>query len=229
MDTAPLWEPEWGPPRVFSLLALLALLALPVELGSENMALPTYYSSPLGIYSNMTTTSGADLARDGGRVTIAAGAVAGGTLTVNGNQINVGNISATGNLIAGGAVSAGTQVKVGNTSLQPSLASTPGYAYAGAGTLYSGYAVYTPGNAYVKDVWLSQAGRWASAGGPVSGVLYGYCWSCPGYSCAMSYAPTACSGYSCVCPSGYTLTSLGVWQKACGGGGVLGIYSCRKN
>ncbi len=51
-------------------VALAALLVvLPLELGSESLVLQTYYPSPLGIYSNLTTTGDTILARDGGGVT----------------------------------------------------------------------------------------------------------------------------------------------------------------
>lgn len=49
-------------------LALLVLLCAPIELGSESLTLHSYYPSPLGIYTSLTTTSQTLLARDGGAV-----------------------------------------------------------------------------------------------------------------------------------------------------------------
>ncbi len=49
-------------------LILLAAAALPRELGSESLTLQTYYPSPLGIYSQVTSTGETILARDGGNV-----------------------------------------------------------------------------------------------------------------------------------------------------------------
>ncbi len=191
---APLWEPDWSPPWALAVLALPIALVLPVELGSESVTFQAYYPSPLAIYANVTTTADTSLARDGGLVAISAG-VAGGTLTVNGSQTNTGYISAPGNLISNAAVSAGTVISVGSTSMQSSFLSTPGYLYAGGGTLYTGgYALYTPGYLYAKDVWLAQAGRWASVTTPpAQGTMWGY--STAAYTCPAGYTLHQMSSY----------------------------------
>ncbi len=217
-EIEPLWEPCWGPSRALAAWILPALLVLPIELGSEDYRLQTYFPAPLGVYSNLTTTADTSLARDGGRVTIGASAVGGGTLTVNGNQINSGYLSATGNLTTGAGISAGTAVMSGNTSIQPNFLSTPGYIYAGAGTLYSGYAVYTPGNAYVKDVYLASVSQWADALSN-NNYLAGFCWldtqGC-GTCQAGTLPPASCVpgtyGAYCSCPSGYTSVMLNTYS-----------------
>ncbi len=81
--TAPLWAPEWFPPRLLAALGLAGLIALPVELGSESLTLQSYYPSPLGIYTNLTTTDAATLARDAGGVTV-GGPTHPAALTVSG-------------------------------------------------------------------------------------------------------------------------------------------------
>lgn len=50
--------------------ALLLLGAAAVELGSESLTLNSFYPSPLGIYSSLTSTGDATLARDGGVVSV---------------------------------------------------------------------------------------------------------------------------------------------------------------
>ena len=49
-------------------LIVLIIAAFPIELGSESLTLQTYYPSPLGIYTNLTSTGQTLLARDGGQV-----------------------------------------------------------------------------------------------------------------------------------------------------------------
>ena len=54
-----------------AILGVALVGVVPVELTSESMVLNTYYPSPLGIYTQMTTTNNTILARDGGQVGIA--------------------------------------------------------------------------------------------------------------------------------------------------------------
>ncbi len=63
--------------------SMLVLAVLPVELGSESLVLQSYYPSPLGIYSALTTTGDTALARDGGKVGVGTSSPA-ATLDVNG-------------------------------------------------------------------------------------------------------------------------------------------------
>ncbi len=58
-------------PRRFFLWAFLIILAcLPLDLGSENLTLQTYYPSPLGAYAQLTSTDQTTLARDGGNAAV---------------------------------------------------------------------------------------------------------------------------------------------------------------
>ncbi len=82
------------PPLVFmgGFVGIL-ILVCPIELGSENVTLTTYYPAPSGVYTRMITTSATFLARDGGSVGIGNAAPA-QKLDVTGNmRMNSNNVA----------------------------------------------------------------------------------------------------------------------------------------
>ncbi len=72
-----------APARRLLLAAWAAVALVPIELGSESLTLESYYPSPLGIYSNLTSTGDTFLARDGGKVGVGTSSPQAG-LDVNG-------------------------------------------------------------------------------------------------------------------------------------------------
>ncbi len=89
----------------FAVVAALIAFIIPstaLELGSESLSLNTYYPSPLGIYSQLTTTGNTTLARDGGSITIGQSGVP-VPLTLWGNLTVEKNITAVGAILPSAA------------------------------------------------------------------------------------------------------------------------------
>ena len=73
----------------FAGAAVLSLCAVP-RLGSESLTLSTYYPAPMGVYTSLITTGGAQLARDSSTVDIGGSAAAGTRLTVMNGNVGIG-------------------------------------------------------------------------------------------------------------------------------------------
>ena len=76
-------------------LAGVLICLAPIDLSSESVTLATYYPAPSGVYTNMITTGGTRLARDGGSVAIGSNAAAGTRLTVMNGNVGIGTTAPT--------------------------------------------------------------------------------------------------------------------------------------
>ncbi len=148
-------------------LTALVLVAAAVDIGSESLSLQSYYPSPLGIYSQLTTTAATTLARDSGSV-IVGSASNPANLTTWGTLYSNQNIQATGNVQAGGTVYAGTSYMNSGGVVTPGTVYAGNPAVAGGFSYMSSGGVVTPGTVYAGNTAAVNGYSYMTAGGVVT-------------------------------------------------------------